>query len=161
MAPLRKSHFIPISIKIQTNNHTKHQISVVSLANSIQSYTSLAGTRAVYSGTVRSPKKPDGVPASTLRTSSSDLSPVTELSARTFGTWTAITSIIRLYAAYHINDKPVYEMALWTFGVAWAHFISEWLFFGTAKFGKGLIGPLVVSTGTGYWMLSQYGAYVN
>jgi hypothetical protein len=86
---------------------------------------------------------------------------VTELSARTFGTWTAITSIIRLYAAYHINDKPVYEMALWTFGVAWAHFVSEWLFFGTARFGKGLIGPLLVSTGTAYWMLSQYGAYVN
>jgi hypothetical protein len=86
---------------------------------------------------------------------------VTALSARTFGTWTAITSIIRLYAAYNIANQPVYEMALWTFGVAWLHFVSEWLVFGTARFGKGLIGPLVVSTATGLWMVSQKGFYVQ
>jgi len=144
-------------------------ISIVSIGNSIQSYVSLAGTRQVYSGSSPSPtpasnaaltKKnaiPDGIPASTIRSTS----PVTELSARTFGTWTAVTSIVRLYAAYHITESAVYELALWTFMIAFAHFTSEWLVFGTAKWGRGLAGPVFVSTCTGLWMLIQWSHYVR
>ncbi|KAF2725969.1 ergosterol 28 [Polychaeton citri CBS 116435] len=121
-------------------------ISVVSLANSIQAYASLAGTQQVYAG---------GSP--TVKTSS----PVTALSARTFGTWTALSSVIRLYAAYNIADPKVYELALWTFGIAWVHFVSEWVVFGTARWGRGLAGPVFVSTGTGLWMLAQWGSYVK
>ncbi|KAK3701915.1 ergosterol biosynthesis protein [Vermiconidia calcicola] len=116
-------------------------ISVVSIGNSIQSYMSLKGTREVYAG--------------------SSPSAVTPLSARTFGTWTAITSIIRLYGAYNIDNKAVYELCMWTFGIAWLHFVSEWLAFGTAKLGRGLAGPLIVATATGTWMLSQWSGYVK
>ncbi|KAK4548269.1 hypothetical protein LTR36_010139 [Oleoguttula mirabilis] len=132
-------------------------ISIVSLGNSIQSYLSLAGTREVYAGA--SPKPPAGIPASTLR--KEQASPVTELSARTFGTWTALASVVRLYAAYHIHEAAVYELALWTFGLAFAHFASEWLVFGTARWGRGLAGPVFVSTLTGTWMLLQWSSYVR
>nr|POE82413.1 ergosterol biosynthetic protein 28 [Quercus suber] len=140
----------------------------LSLPNSIQAYLSLAGTRQVYAGSSPSPTSsssssknalPAGIPASTIR--SDVASPVTELSARTFGTWTAISSIVRLYAAYHIHEPVVYELALWTFGIAWAHFASEWLVFGTARWGRGLAGPVFVATGTGAWMLAQWGSYVK
>lgn len=114
---------------------------MVSIGNSIQAYFSLAGSQQVYAGT--SPSQ------------------VTPLSARTFGTWTAITSIIRLYGAYHIQNPAVYEMTLWTFGVAFAHFALEWLVYGTAKLGKGLAGPLIVSTVTASWMVAQWDSYAS
>ncbi|KAI7338451.1 hypothetical protein KC315_g1754 [Hortaea werneckii] len=151
-------------------------ISVVSIANSIQAYISLAPTRQVYAGASPDPSLsttsasnpastnqktalPAGVPARTLRQPQS--SPVNELSARTFGTWTALSSIIRLYAAYHIHEAAVYELALWTFGLAFVHFTSEWLVFGTARWGRGLAGPVFVSTITGTWMWLQWGDCVR
>jgi hypothetical protein len=119
-------------------------ISLVSLGNSIQSYLSLVGTQEVYAAT-KSVQPPQ----------------VTPLSARTFGTWTAITAIVRFYAAYHITDPVIYQLALWTFGVAWMHFMSEWLVFKTAKWCKGLAGPAIVATGTGVWMLVLWKSYVR
>ncbi|KAK3111871.1 ergosterol biosynthesis protein [Teratosphaeriaceae sp. CCFEE 6253] len=116
-------------------------LSIVSIGNSIQAYVSLKGSREVYAGT--SPSQ------------------VTPLSARTFGTWTALSSIIRLYAAYHIHEPVVYQLALWTYGLAFAHFFSEWLVFGTAKWGRGLAGPAVISTVSLSWMLAQWGSYVK
>lgn len=116
----------------------------MSIANSIQAYTSLAGSQQVYCG------------SSTTKTS-----PVTGLSARTFGTWTALSSVIRLYAAYHISNPQVYELCLWTYGLAFAHFFSEWFVFGSTRWGKGLAGPVLVSTVTGTWMLMQWSAYVR
>ena len=86
---------------------------------------------------------------------------VNHLSSRTFGTWTFLASIIRLYAAYNISNPLMYQLALWTYVIALAHFASEWLVFGTAKMGKGLIGPLCVSSGTLVWMLLQWEVYLN
>ncbi|QIX00607.1 hypothetical protein AMS68_006124 [Peltaster fructicola] len=121
-------------------------ISIVSIGNSIQAYMSLSGTQQVYAGpSATTPTT--GIPSKTIRAES--LSPVTPLSARTFGTWTALSSIIRLYAAYRINEPVVYELALWTFGLAFAHFISEWLIFGTARWGRGLIGPIALKYASG------------
>lgn len=132
-----------------------HQISLVSIGNSIQTYVSLAGTQQVYSGTQAS--IPKGTPPRTVPSTS----PVTPLQARTFGVWTALSCVIRLYAAYHVHERAVYQLAMWTFGLAFAHFGSEWLWFGTARFGKGLAGPLVVSTVSGLWMWTQYGFYIG
>ena len=117
-----------------------------------------AGSPA-QSSTNSKPALPDGIPAKTVRTEST--SPVTPLSARTFGTWTALSSIMRLYAAYNIQEKVVYEMCMWTFGIAFMHFFSEWLVFGTAKWGRGLAGPVAVATGTGAWMMLQWSWYVR
>lgn len=125
---------------------------MVSIANSMQAYISLKGTQEVYAGPAASPNSKPGKESS---------SPVTPLSARTFGTWTAISSIVRLYAAYHINDPTIYEICMWTFGIAFAHFMSEWLVFGTARWSRGLAGPVFVATGTLTWMALQRTAYVQ
>lgn len=134
------------------------------MANSIQAYSTLSATQRVYNGpnkslTSSNKKLPNDIPSSTIRPSA--VSPVTPLSARTFGTWTAITAVIRLYAAYHIENQAVYEMAIWTFGVAWAHFMSEWLLFRTTSMGAGLAGPVAVSTSSLIWMWMQWDYYVK
>lgn len=131
-------------------------IAIISLGNTIQCYRSLTGSQEVYSGS--SPKTTTTSPKNKSSTSSS---PVTPLSARTFGTWTALSSIIRLYGAYNIHDAKIYELCLWTYGIAFGHFLSEWWIFGTARWGRGLAGPVLVSTVTSLWMLVQWGSYVR
>ncbi|CCE88403.1 Piso0_001908 [Millerozyma farinosa CBS 7064] len=119
-------------------------ISVVSIFNSIQTYKArdLSLTRRVYESAPRND--------------------VTPLSARTFGTWTLITSIVRFYGAYNIvGNKAVYELCMWTFVVAGFHFISEWLIYRTCKLGKGLSGPLIVSSTSLIWMYLQKDYYLS
>ncbi|KAI4277236.1 MAG: hypothetical protein LQ337_001950 [Flavoplaca oasis] len=115
-------------------------LSVVSIGNSVQSYLTTSYTRRVYSA-----------PETT----------VTPLHARTFGTYTALASIIRLYAAYNITDPMLYQLAIWTYIVALGHFYSEWLVFGTARWGKGLAGPVIISVSSLAWMVVQWGVYVR
>jgi hypothetical protein len=123
-------------------------VSLVSTLNSIQAYSTLSYTSRVYNPTSVDP--PVKQPAH-----------VTWLSSRTFGTWTFLTSVIRFYAAYHINEPAFYQLAIWTYVVAFAHFASEWFVFGTTRWGKPLAGPVFVSTGSLVWMVSQWGYYVK
>ncbi|KAF1361085.1 ergosterol biosynthesis protein-like protein [Lizonia empirigonia] len=123
-------------------------VSLVSTLNSIQAYSTLTYTSRVYNPTSTDP--PVKQPAH-----------VTWLSSRTFGTWTFLTSIIRFYAAYNINHPAFYQLAIWTYVVAFAHFGSEWFIFGTTRWGKALAGPVIVSTGSLVWMFSQWGYYVK
>ena len=124
----------------------------MSFGNCIQCYTNvtLAITRKVYAGHDTAPSSP-----------SPTASPVNALSARTFGTWTVLSSIIRFYAAYHIDDPMVYQLALWSFVLAGAHFGSEWLYYGTARWGRGLAGPVIVCVVSLPWMLSSWEWYVR
>ncbi|KAL8938392.1 MAG: hypothetical protein Q9211_003222 [Gyalolechia sp. 1 TL-2023] len=115
-------------------------LSVVSIGNSVQTYLTTSYTRRVYSA-------PDTT--------------VTPLHARTFGVYTALAAIIRLYAAYNINDASMYQLAVWTYVVALGHFYSEWLVFRTARFGGGLVGPLVISMTSLVWMVLQWSSYVR
>ncbi|SZF01345.1 unnamed protein product [Blumeria hordei] len=125
-------------------------ISVVSIFNSIQAYCTLTYTARVYCGRSNFSAAP-----------AASISPVTHLSARTFGTWTLIQSLVRFYAAYHITERAFYQLAFWTFAVAFGHFVSEWLIFRTTRWGTGLAGPVLVSTGTLIWMLLQWDFYIN
>ncbi|CEP23848.1 unnamed protein product [Cyberlindnera jadinii] len=116
-------------------------ISVVSIFNSFQCYTSgLALTQRVYEN------KPQEV---------------TPLSARTFGTWTLISSVIRFYGAYYLNVPQVYQITFASYSIAFIHFGLEWFVYKTAKLGKGLAGPLVVSTMTLVWMWNQWDYYTS
>ncbi|CDO52700.1 similar to Saccharomyces cerevisiae YER044C ERG28 Endoplasmic reticulum membrane protein, may facilitate protein-protein interactions between the Erg26p dehydrogenase and the Erg27p 3-ketoreductase [Geotrichum candidum] len=109
-------------------------VSAVSVFNSVQTYISgLELTRKVYDN------KPQEV---------------TNLSARTFGTWTVLASIIRFYGA-------VYNLTFSSFLLAGAHFASEWLVYKTVKFGKGLAGPLITASLTITWMTLQRDFYVK
>ncbi|KAF3937944.1 hypothetical protein ABW19_dt0201555 [Dactylella cylindrospora] len=115
-------------------------VSVVSVFNSAQTYSTLKFTKRVYSG------KPFEVNG---------------LSSRTFGTWTLLAALVRFYAAYNISDPAVYDICIGTFVIAGWHFFSEWLYFGTARIGDGLTGPLIAATTGLTWMLSQREYYLS
>ncbi|KAF2805735.1 Erg28 protein [Mytilinidion resinicola] len=131
-------------------------VSAVSVANSIQCYLTTTFTARVYNGpsppTASKSKSPKPPPST---------SPVTPLSSRTFGTWTFLSSVIRLYAAYYTSDPRVYELAFATYAIAWGHFMLEWWVFGTARWGAGLGSPVVVSSTSLVWMWVQWGFYVK
>jgi hypothetical protein len=84
----------------------------MAIFNSVQNYTTLKLTRRVYS------QRPQDVNA---------------LSSRTFGTWTFLSAVVRAYAAYNIANSAVYDICMWSYAIAGAHFVSEWLLFGTAR----------------------------
>ena len=110
----------------------------MAIGNSIQCYATLAYTTRLY-------------PRST----------VTPLSARTFGAWSFLSSLIRIYTAYHITDPLWYQMSLWTYVIVIAHFVSEWLIFGTTEIGVPFLSPIIVASLSLSWMLLQWGAYVS
>lgn len=86
----------------------------------------------------------------------------TPLAARLFGTWTLVQSLVRLFAAYHLDVEPMYQLALATYVVAFVHFASEYFVFRTlADIGKPQIFPFMLSTIGIVWMVSQYGFYVE
>lgn len=118
-------------------------VSAVSVFNSAQCY--LGGpdlTRRVY------PRQPDQV---------------TSLSVRTFGTWTFLSCVIRMYAALNITNSQVYDLAIASYLIAGFHFVSEWLVFHTTdtRKGSGLYGPLVVASLSATWMLTQRSFYAQ
>ncbi|PWY80487.1 ergosterol biosynthesis protein Erg28 [Aspergillus heteromorphus CBS 117.55] len=119
-------------------------VSVVSAANSIQAYRSESYAADLYNG-----RTADGRPHTNA------------LSARTFGTWTFLSSIVRLYAAYYITTPAVYDLALWTFGIALLHFVGEWVAFGSAQLKGRFVSPLIVASSTLTWMLTQREWYLS
>lgn len=145
----------PSRVGLSLTNNT--QTSSLGTFNSIQAYLTLTYTARVYNGTVKNYRK--------LTQSSAPVeveeSPVTPLSARTFGTWTLLSSVIRIYAAYNINNPIMYQLAVCTYVIAGFHFYSEWLVFGSAKLGAGIAGPLVVASLSLVWMVSAWGYYVK
>lgn len=86
---------------------------------------------------------------------------VTPLAARLFGTYTIISSIVRIYASYNIHVAPIYNITMWTYVVALAHFGSECFVYKTARFaGPVVLTFLFASLGIA-WMTSQYSFYVE
>ena len=78
---------------------------------------------------------------------------VTQLMARMFGTWTALSSIIRLYGAYHLHDRTAFYMTFATFVIAFGHFTSELLIYKTTSLrSPGLLSPMIVSSLSIVWM---------
>ncbi|GAA5953268.1 hypothetical protein JCM3765_007458 [Sporobolomyces pararoseus] len=114
-------------------------VSSLAIFNSVQNFLTTSLTRKVYA---RSPAY------------------INPLQARTFGIWTLTSAFIRLYASYHITNKPVYDLAMISYGIAWFHFVSELVIFGTAGL-KGAISPFIVSTTSLIWMYKQYDNYVS
>lgn len=116
-------------------------ISIVSVFNSVQTYVSgLELTRRVYEN------KP---------------SETTALSARTFGTWTFVSCVIRFYGAFFLNEPHIYQLTFISYIIALVHFGSELVIFRTCKLGKGFMGPLVVSTTSLVWMYNQKEFYTG
>ncbi|TVY25695.1 Ergosterol biosynthetic protein [Lachnellula hyalina] len=114
--------------------------SAASVFNTVACYTSPAIARRTYQG-----------PAARAE--------ATPLSARLFGTWTLLASIVRAYAAYNIDDKGIYAVALSTYALALAHFTSESLLYKTMSFANGLAVPFSVASLTLVWMVTQSSHY--
>lgn len=144
--------FVSLSHLPMTKTPNSHsfslQVGTVAIGNSMQAYTTLHYTQRLYNGST--PTKSNAAP----------VSPVTPLSARTFGTWTILQGIVRSYAAYNIHDKSWYTIALGTYMIAAAHFLSEWLVYRSASWNKTLAAPVFISSGTIVWMLLQWNHYV-
>ncbi|KAL4897940.1 ergosterol biosynthesis protein Erg28 [Aspergillus ambiguus] len=119
-------------------------VATVSAANSIQAYRSESYAAQLYNG-----KTAEGRPFTN------------PLSSRTFGTWTFLSSVVRMYAAYNITTPVVYDMAMWTFGIALVHFVGEWLGFGTAQLKGRFVSPLITASSTLAWMLIQRDGYLG
>ena len=114
------------------------QIATIASANAIQTYFTLQFTEGIYNpGTV------------------------SQLSSRTFGTWSFVNALIRFYAAYNITHPALYQLTMWTYAVALAHFLSEWLYFRSARVGRGLVTPLIVASSSFVWMVAQRDFYSN
>ncbi|KAF7327628.1 Erg28-like protein [Mycena kentingensis (nom. inval.)] len=116
-------------------------VSVMAVFNSAQNFATLKLTRRIY----------NNVPPAS----------VTSLQARTFAAWTITSAVVRGYAAYHLRQKIVYDMTLFTYLIAFGHFASELLIFRTATPNAGVLSPVVVSTTSLIWMFSQYDYYVQ
>ncbi|KAH8691455.1 putative ergosterol biosynthesis protein Erg28 [Talaromyces proteolyticus] len=120
-------------------------VSVISTANSVQSYLSTEYHAHLFIGS----------------SSTNNQSPSTPLASRTFGTWTLLSSVIRAYAAYNIHNSVAYDLATWTYGIALAHFVSEWAIYGTAQVRGRFVMPLIFASSALVWMASQRAAYLG
>jgi len=137
-------------------------VSAISVGNSVQCYFSPSSPARVYNGPApTSPSKPSNSKSKSKAIPAASSSPVTPLSSRTFGTWTFLSCVIRLYGAYYTSDPRVYELTFVTYAVAWVHFMLEWLVFRSARMGPGLASPALVSSTSMVWMWLQWGYYVK
>ncbi|KAJ5210993.1 Erg28 [Penicillium cf. griseofulvum] len=114
-------------------------VSVVSALNSLQAYNAPKYTSQLYSN--------GKVPASPL-------------SGRIFGTWTFLSAVIRMTAAYNITNSVAYDLGMWTYGIALAHFIGE-IICGDASLEGRFLSPLVVASSSLVWMFTQRAAYLG
>lgn len=88
-------------------------------------------------------------------------SPVNDLSSRLFATWTFTSAIIRGYAAYNIRNPAIYDMAMWTYGIALIHFVAELAAFRSTCFKGRFVFPIVVASSSFLWMATQRGWYLS
>lgn len=162
----------PASSLVPANIKSLPQLSVVSIGNSLQAYTTLHFSRRVYNGRfVRNPKLPPASATFNPEDSANKLvhaqndpkaaDQLTPLAGRLFGTWTIITSIVRCYAAYHLNSGPMYNIAIWTYVVALSHFASELFVFKSMTFGLPQIFPFTLATTALIWMPMVRSYYVE
>jgi hypothetical protein len=110
----------------------------VSALNSVQAYCSPQYTSQLYSN--------GQVPASPL-------------SGRVFGTWTFLSAVIRMTAAYNIDNPVAYNLAMWTYGIALTHFVGE-LIVGNATLKGRFLSPLIVASASLAWMITQREVYL-
>ncbi|KAH8994980.1 hypothetical protein EDB92DRAFT_1848576 [Lactarius akahatsu] len=117
-------------------------IATTAVLNTLQNFVTLRFTRRLYNNV-------------------SAAEPVTSLQARTFGIWTLTASVVRFYAAYNIHNKAIYDITILTYLFAFAHFSSEIFIFRTATIKIPVLSPVIVSTASLIWMISQYDFYIN
>lgn len=115
-------------------------VSLISIMNSIQAYLDTELTKKVYR------ENPDEV---------------TGLTARTFGTWTLVSGLVRLYGALYLYEDHIFQLTFLSFLVALIHFSAEFLIFRTCGINGGLMSPLIISNISLFWMYKQKEHYTG
>ncbi|KAH7150698.1 ergosterol biosynthesis protein-like protein Erg28 [Fusarium sp. MPI-SDFR-AT-0072] len=82
------------------------------------------------------------------------------LLARVYGVKNIYTSLIRIYAAYHIANRQVYELAMCTFAGVLLLYGSEWLVYRTVR-TREVVFPLVTASLGLIWMFVQRDFYLH
>lgn len=153
------------------------QLSLIAVGNSLQNYVTLHYTRRLYNGLfVPNAALPPATAAYNPEDATNKLAPapaadagkegraqdqVTPLAARLFGTYTLISAIVRIYASYHLDLAPIYNIAMWTYIVAAVHFGTECFIYKTAPMNKPVLLPFFFASTGIAWMASQYSFYVK
>ncbi|KAF7560926.1 hypothetical protein G7046_g3214 [Stylonectria norvegica] len=147
-------------------------LSLTSIGNSMQTFMTLHFSRRVYNGRfIRNTKllpatdkyNPDDAVNKLVSAPNNPAAEdqLTPLAGRLFGTWTFVACIVRLYAAYHLDNGPVYNIAYWTYIVALGHFSSELFVFKTMTFGLPQVFPFTLATMALIWMPLVRSYYVD
>jgi hypothetical protein len=97
------------------------------------------------------------VPAAPGKTGNDQITP---LAARLFATYTLAVGLIRIYAAYGLENKLLYQLGIWTHVIAALHFTSEMLVYKSVHFGWEHSFPFFASYVGTVWMVLQYNNYV-
>lgn len=113
-------------------------------------------TRRVYPGQAAASKGSKSTPSDVALTS-----PATPLSSRTFGTWTAAVGIVRIFAAYHINEPAWYQLQMLTNVVGLVHFGLEAFVYKTSPPSGPWLAPVSVALIGEIWSIAQYNFYVR
>lgn len=145
--------------------------SVASFFNTYQSYTTLFFARRLFAGPLPTPEQklkdserpklglpsthplsaqwllPPSQTGPTITTNS----PVTPLSARTFGGWNALSAVIRFYAAYHIHNPEIFQLVMWTYTLSTVFILGEVFVFDTARIKSGCASMLGVGIPSFAW----------
>ncbi|KAI8335832.1 Erg28 like protein-domain-containing protein [Chlamydoabsidia padenii] len=114
--------------------------SALGIFNTIQNLCTDSLTKRVYAG------KPEQV---------------TPLSARLFATWTWSVSMIRIYAAFHLQHRFMYELGIWTYVIALTHYTGELIVFKGCKFNGPFMSPLCVAVTSLIWLTQVKDQYVK
>ena len=157
------------------------QVGVTAITNAISCYTDTSYLQRVYNPPLpdhnvnlktteitRSVEEDHVTPLEARRPSVTSIatamtprSAVTALSARTFATWNVAVGIVRLFAAYHLNEKSWYTMSILTNVIGLCHFGAEAFVWKTARPSGPWFAPTGVAVVGLTWHLLQFGNYVK
>eukprot|EP00244_Chara_vulgaris_P014334 TRINITY_DN8911_c0_g1_i1.p1 TRINITY_DN8911_c0_g1~~TRINITY_DN8911_c0_g1_i1.p1 ORF type:complete len:133 (-),score=2.74 TRINITY_DN8911_c0_g1_i1:325-723(-) len=84
--------------------------------------------------------------------SETELSP---LHGREFSAWTATTACLCVICALNLNSRPIYLATMLSFVIAEAHFLLEYLVFGTMSVHT-FISPAIIASVSAFWMLLNW-----
>ncbi|KAI9336330.1 hypothetical protein BDR26DRAFT_864922 [Obelidium mucronatum] len=85
----------------------------------------------------------------------------TSLAARQMGLWTFTSALIRVYAAYNLSNPAVYQLCMWTYGLACFAFLGEVFIHKTAPLSSPGVWPALIFSSCGLtYMALYYDSYV-
>ncbi|KNC99028.1 uncharacterized protein SPPG_05977 [Spizellomyces punctatus DAOM BR117] len=126
--------------------------------SALQKYLLFVGTLAFYNGAqCFFPKM-----RVTSRIYSEKKGEATALMSRMMGLWTITSGLVRVYAAWNIHDRVLYNLTMYTFGLALFSFTTEVFVYKTAKISSPGVWPaLLISPISLAWMWNSYADFVR